>query len=129
MLEFSFTVENFEYWLLILVRISAFFVSAPLFSEKAIPNKVKIGLAACITILLYGVVDRPVLEYETVVGYAIILVKEGITGLLIGFAASICNSIVLFAGSIIDMDIGLSMASEFNPDINMQITISGNIYY
>ena len=129
MLEFSFTVENFEYWLLILVRISAFFVSAPLFSEKAIPNKVKIGLAACITILLYGVVDRPVLEYETVVGYAIILVKEGITGLLIGFAASICNSIVLFAGNIIDMDIGLSMASEFNPDMNTQITISGNLYY
>lgn len=129
MLEFSFSVENFEYWLLILVRVSAFCVTAPLFSEKSIPGKVKIGLSACLAILLYGVVDRPVLEYETVVGYAIILVKEGITGLLIGFAANICNSIVLFAGNIIDMDIGLSMASEFNPDMNMQVTISGNFYY
>ena len=54
---------------------------------------------------------------------------EGITGLLIGLAANICNSIVLFAGNIIDMDIGLSMATEFNPEMGTEMTLTGNLYY
>ena len=45
-----------------------------------------------------------------------------------GFAANICNSIILFAGNIIDMDIGLSMAQEFDPMTNSQVTITGNLY-
>ena len=68
-------------------------------------------------------------EYAGVVGYGIVVLKEGITGLLIGFAAYICNSIVIFAGSLIDMDIGLSMAQQFNPDMSIQMTATGNLYY
>ena len=48
--------------------------------------------------------------------------------MLIGFAANICNSIILFAGNIIDMDIGLSMVTEFDPTMNTQVTITGNLY-
>ena len=44
-------------------------------------------------------------------------------------AANICNSIVLFAGNIIDMDIGLSMATEFNPEMGTEMTLTGNLYY
>ncbi len=79
--------------------------------------------------LLYNVVDRPELTYASVVGYAVVVIKEGITGLLIGYAASICNSIVLFAGNIIDMDIGLSMSTEFNQDMGTETTLTGNLYY
>lgn len=60
--------------------------------------------------------------------YGVIVIKEGITGLLIGYSASICNSIVLFAGSLIDMQIGLSMAQEFNPMTMMNESITGNLY-
>lgn len=79
--------------------------------------------------LLYNVVDRPELTYASVVGYVVVVIKEGITGLLIGYAASICNSIVLFAGNIIDMDIGLSMSTEFNQDMGTETTLTGNLYY
>ena len=89
----------------------------------------KIGLSFFTSILLYSVVARPELTYESVVGYAVVVLKEGITGLLIGFAANICNSIVLFAGSVIDMDIGLSMAAEFNQDMGTEVTLTGNFYY
>ena len=55
--------------------------------------------------------------------------QRGNYGLLIGYAASICNSIVLFAGNIIDMDIGLSMSTEFNQDMGTETTLTGNLYY
>lgn len=129
MVNFTFTLDNFEYFLLILVRVSCFVYVAPLLGQTGIPNQVKIGLSFFTSILLYSVVARPELTYESVVGYAVVVLKEGITGLLIGFAANICNSIVLFAGSIIDMDIGLSMAAEFNQDMGTEVTLTGNFYY
>lgn len=129
MVNFTFTLDNFEYFLLILVRITCFVYVAPLLGQTGIPNQVKIGLSFFTSILLYSVVARPEFSYESLVGYAVVVLKEGITGLLIGFAANICNSIVLFAGSVIDMDIGLSMAAEFNQDMGTEVTLTGNFYY
>ena len=129
MINYTFSIENFEYFLLILVRISCFVFTAPLLGQQGIPGRIKIGFALAVSLLLYPVVERPELTYASVVGYAVVVVKEGITGLLIGFAASICNSIVLFAGNIIDMDIGLSMATEFNQDTGTESTLTGNLYY
>ena len=129
MLDVTFDLINFEYILLILVRIASFMFVAPFFNQRGVPAQAKIGLSFFIAVLLYEVVPEPSLDYSGVVGYGIVVLKEGITGMLIGFAAYICNSIVVFAGSLIDMDIGLSMAQEFNPDMSMQITATGNLYY
>ena len=124
-----FSLNNFEYFLLILVRIASFIFIAPIFGQNGIPRQIKIGLSFFISIFMYNIVEYPTLNYGGLVGYSILVLKEGITGLLIGFVANICSSIVLFAGNIIDMDIGLSMATEFNPEINNQVTVTGNLYY
>lgn len=128
MLELTFNLIEFEYILLILVRIASFIFVAPFFSQGGVPAQAKIGLSLFIAVLLYNIVPEPTLDYSSVIGYGVVVLKEGITGLLIGFAAYICNSIVVFAGSVIDMDIGLSMAQEFNPDMSMQVTATGNLY-
>lgn len=129
MVNFSFNLVEFEYIFLILVRIASFIFVAPFFSQKGVPAQAKIGIALFSALVIYNAVPAPELTYSGVVGYGVVVLKEGITGLLIGFAAYICNSIVVFAGSLIDMDIGLSMAQEFNPDMSMQMTSTGNLYY
>ena len=96
-----------------MVRISCFVYIAPFFGTKNAPSQAKIGFSFFVALLVYGFVDKTAIEYTGLIGYAIIVLKEGITGLLIGFAANICNSIILFAGNIIDMDIGLSMVTEY----------------
>ena len=128
MLEYTFSLANFEILILILVRISCFVYIAPFFGTKNAPSQAKIGFSFFVALLVYGFVDKTAIEYTGLIGYAIIVLKEGITGLLMGFAANICNSIILFAGNIIDMDIGLSMAQEFDPMTNSQVTITGNLY-
>ena len=114
---------------MILVRIASFVFVAPFFSQGGVPNQTKIGLSFFVALILYNIVPQPELEYAGVIGFGLAVLKEGITGLLIGFAANICNSIVVFAGNMIDMDIGLSMAQQFNPDMSMQMTATGNLYY
>ena len=129
MVDITFDLIQFEHLLLILVRIASFMFVAPFFSQGGVPQQAKIGLSFFIAIILYGMVPEPNLSYSGVIGYGIVVLKEGITGLLIGFAAYICNSIVVFAGSLIDMDIGLSMAQQFNPDMKTQMTATGSLYY
>ena len=46
-----------------------------------------------------------------------------------GFVANICTSIISFSGNLMDMDIGLSMVSEFDQSMNTQTTITGQTYY
>ena len=95
MVNFTFSLHNFEYFLLILVRITSFVFVAPFFGDSAVPSRVKIGLSVFVALFMYNIVNKPDLDYTSSVGYSIIVVREVITGLLIGFAAYICNSIIL----------------------------------
>ena len=128
MLNATFSLQTFEYFMLILVRIAACIFAAPFFNLRGIPLRTKAGVAGCIAIMLTGVLPEQNLAYTGLMEYGVIVIKEGITGLLIGYSASICNSIVLFAGALIDMQMGLSMAQEFNPMTQMNESITGNLY-
>lgn len=128
MLNYTFSLVDFELLILILVRISCFVYAAPFYGMTNVPSRVKIGLSCFISILIFSSVNQSEVAYTGMIGYAVIVLKEGITGLLMGFIANVCNSIILFAGNIIDMDIGLSMAQEFDPMTKSQVTITGNLY-
>ncbi len=128
MFSASFTTQTFEYFLLILVRVASCIFAAPFFNTRGVPARSKVGVAGCIAIMLISVLPEQNLAYTGIMEYGIIVMREGITGLLIGFSASICNSIVLFAGRLIDMQMGLAMAQEFNPLTQMPESITGNFY-
>lgn len=128
MFEYTFTYGELETFLLILVRVASFIFISPFIGNRAVPNRVKVGFAVIMTFLLFDNVPRGVLDYNTVLGYAIIVLKEAITGFLIGYAFMLCNFIASFAGYIVDMQAGLSMVSLFDPASNEQVTISGSLY-
>jgi flagellar biosynthetic protein FliR len=130
MVNYTFSLANFEYFLLILVRIASFIFAAPFFSLPNVPRRVKIAfscfLAIMVTTLLH---PENTTSYSSVIGYAAIVIKEATTGLLIGFVANICSNIIIFSGNVIDMDIGLSMATEFDPSMKTSVTLTGQMYY
>lgn len=81
-----------------------------------------------ISVLLYQTGPEQEVAYDTLTGYTIIVMKEAVTGFLIGFGANLCTAVVSFAGQIADMEMGLSMASLFDPATKQQTTITG-VYY
>jgi flagellar biosynthetic protein FliR len=132
MREATFTISlvDFEYFLLVLVRIATFMFVAPFFSTRNVPARVRIGISFFAAVIIFQALHpEEAYSYVSVVGYAVLVLKEAITGLLIGFAANICSYIVIFAGDIIDMDIGLSMATEFDPSTGGLVTMTGQLYY
>lgn len=128
-MDFTYSLVDFEYFLLILVRLTTFFFVAPLFSDRGIPAQAKIGISCLIALMVMFSIKPTEVSYISTLGYSVLVIKEAITGLLIGFAAYLCSSIILFAGNIIDVDIGVSMAQEYDPTLNTQVTITGNLYY
>lgn len=93
------------------------------------PRTVRIAISFFTAMLLYTVLTPSAgVIYDSVVSYAVIVAKEALTGLLIGFAANICTAIVNFAGSVADMETGLSMVTLLDPATREQTTISGALY-
>jgi flagellar biosynthetic protein FliR len=123
----TFTVHDFEVFLLILVRITAFVYAAPFFSLRDIPQKVKVGFSLFFTLILFQIIPGQI-QYDGVIGFATLIISELMVGLIVGFFANISYYILTFAGSIMDMEIGFSMVNQFDPVSNIQTTITSNFY-
>lgn len=124
----SFTIENLEYYLLVLVRMSAFVMAAPFFGYRSIPNRVKAAISVWLSIVVIYTVPAVPLDYEGVLGFSVLILKEMIIGIVLGLMCNLCFYIVSFAGQIMDMEMGLSMANMYDPTTNIQVTVTGNIY-
>lgn len=128
MVDIEFSLLGFEYFLLLLVRISSFVGVAPFFGMSNTPARVKIGFSVFVSILVYGLISKPELAYIGIFEYSTLVVKEIITGLMIGFAANLCMNALHVAGSIADLNTGLSMATQFDPVSMTESGITGNMY-
>lgn len=129
MIDLSFSIYDLEYFLLILTRVSCFVFIAPFFSMSNTPARVRIVLSVFTSLLLYqALTPAPAVYYDSVMEYALIVMKEAVCGLLIGFGANICTAIVNFAGSVADMETGLSMATLMDPTTRENTSITGVLY-
>ena len=129
MINYSFPIEELEYFLLIMTRITCFVYVAPFFSIGSVPGRVKIGFSFFLSILIYYTTMPHVYTTGgTVLSIALVILREAATGVLIGLGAYICQTIVLFAGRIVDMEMGFGMASQFDPSTKQEATVTG-VYY
>lgn len=128
MMEVTFNQNTVEYILLILVRITSFVSLAPFFGQNNVPMRVKLGFSVLVSILLFYTLPPQTVEYNGVIEFATIVIKESIAGLLLGFSTFICNMIIMFTGKLMDIEIGLAMAQVFDPLTRTQTSVIGNIY-
>ncbi len=93
-------VVNLSGFLLILIRISAFLVTVPIFSYRTIPNTHKIGLAVFLSWIMFYTIEIPPLQFDGF--YFLLILKEIMVGLMIGLIAFIVLSAIQIAGGLID---------------------------
>ena len=124
----SFSLQQLEFFLTIVVRMSGFIFTAPFFGLRNVPLRVKVGLTMAMAVVMFSVLPYEPLEYAGVIGFALLIVQELLCGLILGFVANICYQILAFSGQILDMEIGFSMVNEMDPVTSAQVTVSGNLY-
>lgn len=123
-------LNNVELFLLIFVRMTGLFVTAPIFGRRNIPVYFKIGFAFAAAVLMAGVVKIDhIIETDNFILYAFYIIKEFIVGVIIGYIAYIIFTSIYIAGQMIDMQIGFGMVNVYDPISNIQVPITANLYF
>ena len=111
----SITVVRWEVFLLVLVRAAAMLMVAPAFGARPIPAQVKIGLAALLAMLLTPLqaTEGPLLTNPLTV--MVLVSREVLTGLLLGFAATLVFSAVQTAAQFVGVQVGYTFSNTVDP--------------
>ena len=120
-------LNEFQLFLLVMVRTSGIFIFSPFFSSQNIPNIMKIGLTLSISLLITLALPS---SYDFTNDMLVfILVKELIVGIIIGYISYAFFSAFYVMGQIVDMKIGFGMANVIDPQNKVQVPLMGNFYY
>lgn len=114
-------------FLLIFVRVTSFFITMPLFSYRTIPNTHKIGLGFFLAWIMFYTIDPPVFEVNG--AFLLLVMKEALVGLLVGFIAYLILSAIQIAGGFIDFQMGFAIANVIDPQTGAQSPITGQYFY
>lgn len=127
----NFYISQFVVWFLIFVRVMTMFGFAPLLSHASVPAMTKVGLSLLMSYILltaHGAGPFTDVNAQLNLGTLMIfIVKEIVVGIAIGYALSIVMAGVQFAGYLIASDMGLAMANIFNPELNEQVPVIGQL--
>jgi len=115
-------------FLLIFARISAFFVTVPIFSYRSIPVVprlfIALGLAAAMT-SVFVVPENPLIINGM---YVLLVIKEVIVGLLLGMIAFMIMSAIQIAGGFVDFQMGFAIANVIDPQTGAQSPLLGQFF-
>ena len=123
----NLTIEKLEFFYAILVRISAFIMTAPFFSQRNIPVRVKAALSFFISVIVFNMTEYVPLSGDFSIQYAVLLIQEAFIGASLGYTANLCMYVLDLAGRLIDTEIGFSMVNVLNPASNIQTSITGSL--
>ena len=114
-------------FLLVFGRLVGFLVAAPLFSSKQLPAQHKLAIAAGLAYFASYAVKTTVQVDD--IDFFFRMGTEVIIGLALGLLASFLLYAPQIAGSIIDLQMGLAMASAYDPMFGGQSPIVGRFFY
>ncbi|MDD3394457.1 MAG: flagellar biosynthetic protein FliR [Anaerotignum sp.] len=120
--------ENFVFFSFILMRMSGFVFFNPIFGRKNIPAIIKSGLVLALTMIVYTSMPQQQMQLSGMLEYGFLLLKEFAAGVAVGFIMSLFLYVIIFAGEVIDMQIGLSMSKLFDIQSNTSIALSATYY-
>ncbi len=97
------------------LRILALFSVAPVFSQRAVPMRYKVGMALVVALgAQASFMDQPVIAVNAPQAVAVAIQQVGI-GLAVGFTARLIIAALEMAGEAIGLQMGLNFASFFDP--------------
>ncbi len=123
----TFDMNQYLIFLLASCRTAGVIFFNPIFGRQGVPNIMKVGLS--LAIALYAVFNLGMVQ---VINYSAIefigaMLQGFIIGIVIGFIMQMFLSVFQLGGQLIDMQMGLSMASMYDPATRANVTVTGNV--
>ena len=112
---------------LIMMRMTGFVLLNPVLGRRNIPARVKAGFIFILTLMIYSFSIEEAFEIGNTIEFMLLLIREFFIGYVVGFVMHLFFFIVSFAGYIIDFQMGLSMATVYDPQSNAQMPVTGSL--
>ena len=122
--------QHVPLFMLVFARTIALALGAPYIGTASVPGMVRVAI--CLALSFFYLLGTPNLPAEIPQGflpYSLLLIQEFLVGFLFAFTASVILNAIQAGGEIIDVQIGLSMVQQFNPQTKARTTVIGKMFY
>ncbi len=120
-----FPVDEF---LLLLARLSGLFLSAPIFSSRQMPVRIKVFVLVLLSVTLsYVIPVGNAVSIDNAGMFLAAMVMEIVVGFTIGFVAYVVFAAIQLAGQLMDMQMGFGIVNVVDPLSGTQIPLMGNL--
>ncbi len=121
-------------YLLVFVRCFALIMTLPMFSMRAASRVAKVAIAGYMSFFIFGNIDITI--YTPYIGtegsssmiYILLLVGEGLIGIIMGFYISIIFAAFSAAGQFLAFQMGLSAASSYDALSQVENPLMGQFF-
>ncbi len=122
-------IYNFQAFLLVMIRIHTLFLAAPFFASGVIPVRVKALLAFFTTLVLFPMLMQKggYAVTDNMIEYAVLVIREVVIGVYIGFLASIIFTAFQLAGQYFAVQIGFGFSEVVDPMAQISVPIIGQL--
>lgn len=116
-------------WFVVFVRAGALLLSFPVFSGQNLPVLMRVGIAAVVAALISTGIHSNLSIESSIFQVIGVLIAEASIGLLLGFVCSLVFHAIEAAGNLVSNEIGLTLASVFNPNSNNLASTPGMLLH
>jgi flagellar biosynthetic protein FliR len=132
----TWTESELISFFMVLMRISTLLILVPVFSDKVVPPPVKVLLSITFAVIIFPVLRSS--GYIQVQDAGIwaqssgklfsVLACEILVGICVGFAAQLVFHAIQIAGDFMSQLMGFSMASMYDPHMESQTVVLGQMF-
>jgi flagellar biosynthetic protein FliR len=126
----TFSIEEFQSFILILIRISVVLFLLPFFGRVGIPNILKAGMALSLTVFLMPFVTVDPSTFPTdVFSFGLLIISEAMMGIVLALVINLIFAAAQLAGQMIGYQMGFLIPGTVDPQFGMQSSLlSGFVY-
>lgn len=139
-------LDHLPAWLMVLFRMTGIFLLAPVFGSTTIPRIAKVFMIVSLSLCIYpmlmskghlaaasltGIIGTDGAGMRTISMWNLlpIVAAELLMGYVIGYCASLPLIGMQIGGQVIDQQMGISAGGVFNPDLDAEAGVMGQLYF
>ena len=111
------------------LRLISFFMVLPILFPKGTPNQMKIVLSLIVAFIISSYFYDVTLDLTTAAAFVLAVISEVVAGLFLGITVSLTIEAIRIAGSLLDIYVGLSMVSLYDPTTSSNTSLIEKLFY
>jgi len=128
--QLPFSVNDAGYFFLVFVRVISILALVPIFGTQMVLPQVKIALGLIFTILLCSSIMPRAVPFQPQLSlpqFMLLVIKEAMVGIAVGFTGSLLFTAVQFAGRLVDTEMGFGYVELIDPTTSETVTVWGQL--